>query len=83
MIQKIYVKASDSVKRGLNKSLQECGARQGEVTVYREYKYLVPCLRDVNQGAAVIITSVIKVIDTSTGKRGDGNNYFTPIPSIF
>ena len=24
------------------------GARQGEVTVYREYKYVVRCLRDVN-----------------------------------
>ena len=59
MIQKIYVKASDGVKRGLNKSLQECGARQDEVTVYREYKYLVPCLRDVDQGAAVAIISVI------------------------
>ena len=59
MIQKIYVKASDSVKRALNKSLQECGTRQDEVTVYREYKYVVPCLRDVNQGAAVAIISVI------------------------
>ena len=62
MFQKIYVKASDSVKRGLNKSLQESGARQGEVTVYREYKYVVRCLRDVDQGAAVAIISIIKVI---------------------
>ena len=54
MIQKIYVKASDGVKRGLNKSLQESGARHDEVTVYREYKYMVPCLRDVNQGAAAL-----------------------------
>ena len=71
MFQKVYVKASDSVKRALNKFLQECGARQGEVTVYREYKYLVPCLRDVDQGAAVAIISVIKVFDNSTSKRGD------------
>ena len=71
MFQKVYVKASDSVKRGLNKSLQECGARQDEVTVYREYKYVVPCLRDVNQGAAVAIISFIKVIGTSIGKRAD------------
>ena len=70
MFQKIHAKASDSVKRGLNKSLQESGARQGEVTEYREYKYVVRCLRDVNQ-AAVVIISVIKVIDTSTGKQGD------------
>ena len=68
MFQKIYVKALDSFKRGLNKSLQESGARQGEVTEYREYKYVVRCLRDVYQGAAVTIISIIKVIDTSTGK---------------
>ena len=69
MFKKIYAKASDSVKRALNKSLlQESGARQGEVTVYREYKYVVRCLRDVNYGAAVAIISIIKVIDTSTGK---------------
>ena len=71
MFQKIHAKASDSVKRGLNKSLQESGARQGEVTEYREYKYVVRCLRDVDQGAAVAIISIIKVIDTSTGKQGD------------
>ena len=29
MFQKVYVKALDSVKRGLNKSLQESGARLG------------------------------------------------------
>ena len=71
MFQKIHAKASDSVKRSQNKFLQESGAKQGEVTVYREYKYMVRCLRDVDQGAAVAITTISKVIDTSAGKRGD------------